>query len=157
MNAIKQFKLTNDDEIICEVVQWDNAEDSTMIIRGALRIVTMEDFSRGVRLYAFRPWMGFADDPAVLQSLNSSHIIGELTPGDEIRKQYSKTLTALKDTLMKKNMPLDEVAQQAESMTEEEFDEFLEEYIANGLEDMNDSADPEPEGNVVKFKPKTVH
>ena len=141
MNAIKQFKLTNDDEIICEVVQWDNAED----------------FSRGVRLYAFRPWMGFADDPAVLQSLNSSHIIGELTPGDEIRKQYSKTLTALKDTLMKKNMPLDEVAQQAESMTEEEFEEFLEDYIANGLEEMSDSADPEPKGNIVKFKPKTVH
>ena len=55
MNAIKQFKLTNDDEIICEVVQWDSEEESTMIIRGAMRIVTMEDFSRGVRLYAFRP------------------------------------------------------------------------------------------------------
>ena len=113
MNAIKQFKLTNDDEIICEVVQWDSEEESTMIIRGAMRIVTMEDFSRGVRLYAFRPWMGFADDPSVLQSLNSSHIIGELTPGDEIMKQYNKTLKNIKETLTKKNMPLDEVAHQA--------------------------------------------
>jgi len=113
----------------------------------------MEDFSRGVRLYAFRPWMGFADDPGVLQSLNSAHIIGELTPGDEIRSQYSKTLSSLKDTLMKKNMPLDDVAKQAESMTEEEFEEFLEEYIT---EHMDDSDQP-TEGNVVQFKPKTVH
>lgn len=153
MNAIKQFKLTNDDEIICEVVQWDSEEESTMIIRGAMRIVTMEDFSRGVRLYAFRPWMGFADDPSVLQSLNSSHIIGELTPGDEIMKQYNKTLKNIKETLTKKNMPLDEVAQQAESMTEEEFEEFLEDYINEHMPD----SDHQPQSNVVQFKPKTVH
>ena len=54
---------------------------------------------------------------------------------------------------MKKNMPLDDVAKQAESMTEEEFEEFLEDYIT---EHMDDSDQP-PAGNVVQFKPKTVH
>lgn len=79
--TVKQFKLTNDEEIICEVIQWDDPENAAMVVRGAMRIVLIEDFKRGVRFYAFRPWMGFIDDPSVLQSLNAAHIIGE---GDTI-------------------------------------------------------------------------
>ena len=44
MTDIKQFKLTNDDEIICEVIQWDEPENSAMLIRAAMRIVLIEDF-----------------------------------------------------------------------------------------------------------------
>ena len=57
--TIKQFKLTNDDEIICEVVQWDDPNDSGMVIRAAMRIVLIEDFKRGIR---FATWCGFTNE-----------------------------------------------------------------------------------------------
>ena len=76
--TFRQFKLTNSDEIICEIVQWDNEEDASIVIRGALRLITMEDYEKGIRLFAFRPWMGFADNPETLQTLNAAHIIAEL-------------------------------------------------------------------------------
>jgi len=55
---IKQFKLTNNDEIICEVVEWNepDTQDASIIIRSCMKVILMEDFSRGVRFYAFRPW-----------------------------------------------------------------------------------------------------
>ena len=54
---IKQFKLTNDDEIICEVLQWDDEENRAVIIRAVMRIINIEDYHRGLRFFAFRPWI----------------------------------------------------------------------------------------------------
>ena len=45
---IKHFKLVNDDEIICEVLEWPDGDDASMIVRSCLRIVLMEDFQKGV-------------------------------------------------------------------------------------------------------------
>ena len=63
MTDIKQFKLTNNDEIICQVLQYDDADNAAMVVRGTMRIIAAEDYTRGVRFYAFRPWMGFTDGP----------------------------------------------------------------------------------------------
>ena len=63
MTDIKQFKLTNNDEIICQVLQYDDADNAAMVVRGTMRIIAAEDYTRGIRFYAFRPWMGFTDGP----------------------------------------------------------------------------------------------
>src|SRR6056300_964057 len=73
---IKQFKLTNNEEIICEVIEWNTGEDpGDILIKKALRVISVEDYQKGWRFFAFRPWMSFQDDPDLLQTLNSSHII----------------------------------------------------------------------------------
>lgn len=153
MSSIKQFKLTNDDEIICEVLQFNDEENDAMIIRGALRIVNVEDFSRGVRFYAFRPWMGFSDDPELLQTLNAVHIICEADPSKDLLTYYANTLAKLRHNEAKKHMPLDEIAKQSEEMDEEEFEAFLDDYIQKQNVEV-DSASP----NIIQFKPKgTFH
>ena len=156
MSQIKQFKLTNDDEIICEVIQWDNDDDTPLLVRGAMKIISVEDFSRNVRFYAFRPWMGFVDDPDILHTLNSSHIIGALTPGEDVINHYDSTLQKIKQAILTKNMPLDDIVGNMESMDEEEFDEFIQRYLEEKeQEEMADSDQPQ---NVIKFKPKgTFH
>ena len=135
---IKQFKLTNDDEIICEVLQWDNEESSDMIIRGTLRIINVEDFSKGVRFYAFRPWMIFSEDPESLHTLNSAHIIAETNPSKELLNHYAQSLSEivkqLKSKRRKKAMSLDDVAAKIDELDEDEFDRYLE----AALEDMDD-------------------
>ena len=32
---IKQFKLTNNDEIVCEVLEYDTPENAAILVRGA--------------------------------------------------------------------------------------------------------------------------
>jgi len=154
MNQIKQFKLTNDDEIICEVIQWED-DEVPMLVKGAMKIISVEDYSRGVRFYAFRPWMGFTDDPEILQIINSAHIICTVTPNDEVVEHYDNTLEKIKKAISTKNMPLDEIASNMESMDEDEFEDFLDSYLEEKNKEMSDSDQPE---NVIKFKPKgTMH
>ena len=158
---IKQFKLTNDDEIICEVLQWDSEESSDMIIRGTLRIINVEDFTKGVRFYAFRPWMIFSEDPESLHTLNSAHIIAETNPSKELLNHYAQSLSEivkqLKSKRRKKAMSLDDVAAKIDELDEDEFDRYLEE----ALEDMDDpldfGGDSDKGSNVVEFKPKNYH
>ena len=92
MTKIKQFKLTNDEEIICEVLETETDDNRAILIRGALRVIESQDFERGIRFFGFRPWMSFNDDPKILQTINSGHIIGEITPEDKLIKIYMDTI-----------------------------------------------------------------
>lgn len=82
---LKQFKLTNDDEIICEVVKWTDEGD--VIVQSAMRIVQGEDPIRGVRFYFFRPFMVFQEK--MPQRINASHIIAEADPTEEMMEHYA--------------------------------------------------------------------
>lgn len=158
---IKQFKLTNDDEIICEVLQWDNEESSDMIIRGTLRIINVEDFSKGVRFYAFRPWMIFSEDPESLHTLNSAHIIAETNPSTELLKHYAESLSEivkqLKNKKRKKAMSLDDIAAKIDDMDEEEFDQYIEDAMEDISDPLDYGDDSDKGSNVVAFKPKNYH
>ena len=68
MKRVKQFKLTNNDEIVCEVQSWPDEDTDEIIIKKALKIVSVEDYQRGIRFFALRPWMAFQDDPEFLHS-----------------------------------------------------------------------------------------
>ena len=156
---IRQFKLTNNDEVICEVLEWDSAENAAILVKGALRILNFDDFSKGVRLFAFRPWMGMQDDPDIFLTINAAHIVGEVAPSENIIKHYAKTVSAIKKMIEEKNYPnlnmdkvLDEIPEDA---TDEEFDEILEDIIR---EEENGPSFDSSGGNIIKFRPKgTVH
>jgi hypothetical protein len=151
--AIKQFKLTNDDEIICEVLEWDTEENSAMIMRAPLRLIQGEDVEKGIRFFAFRPWMGFADNPELLHTVNASHIIGEVTPSESLLKHYASTIEKLLkfQSIKKTDLDMDAMGE----LDEEE----LEEYIQYHLNKREEEPEEELGENVVRFKkPKdTMH
>ena len=75
---LKQFKMTNNDEIICEVVEDANTqEDGAIIVRKALRILTSEDYENNIRYYSFKPLISFQDAFDELVVMNVGHIILE--------------------------------------------------------------------------------
>ena len=155
--AFKQFKMSNDDEVICEVLEWNNEENDALIVRSALKLVNVEDFEKGIRFYAFRPWMVYIDDPDVLHTVNSHHIISEVDPSDEIIKQYvhavAKLRSDIKEKRKKPSASLDEMTKLMADMDEDEFDHYLDQIASESGE--VDSAEV---GNVIKFKPKgTLH
>ena len=141
---IRQFKLTNHDEIICEVVEWNDPkqEDASIIVRSCMKIILMEDFSRGVRFYAFRPWFTFDHDPSTLQVLNASHVLGETNPPLDLLKHYAKSIMSVKEQKNRIDLNMDSVAEKLETMSDEKFAQFMDDMM------YGDSDAPD---NVIQF------
>ena len=81
---IKQFKLSTGEEIICEVIHWDTEETTAIIVRKAMKLCDSVNMRNGYKFFSFRPWLSFSDDPDILQTVNSEHVIGETTPSPEL-------------------------------------------------------------------------
>jgi hypothetical protein len=97
MTDLRQFKLTNDDEIICEVVEWNDDEHDTLLVRRALKIVALDDHAESMRYYTFKPWMLMNNDPDQLQVVNSYHIVSESQPAKIALEYYNDVIKQLKE------------------------------------------------------------
>ena len=154
MSDYKQFKLTNGDEMICELVASGD-EDSTadVIVRRAIKIVTTDDLEENIRYYTLKPWMSFQDDTTDLVALNSVHIVGEASPSETVMLHYAAALAdADKYNKVKKaGLTLQEIQEKMQALTEEEMNEFLQAKY-------DEIADDSALSNIIQFKPKgTMH
>ncbi len=89
---IRQFKLSNGDEIVCEVLRFpEDDDDATLTVRSVYKInmITTLDNDRN-RYYQFRPWMVYQDHKDLHQELNLNHIIAEALPTQELLAHYLK-------------------------------------------------------------------
>jgi hypothetical protein len=111
---IKQLKLTNNDEIICDIVSLDQHGD--LIVVNAFRILNVEDSTRGLKYYYFRPFMVFQENNE--QRINSAHIIADTYPSDEMLEHYAG---AIKDAL--------DTAENRVTITEDELEAMESENI----------------------------
>ena len=158
-DSITQFKLTNNEEIICEVVQWPDIDDidEAVVVKKALKVVAVEDYMRGMKFFAFRPWMSFQDDPSSLQTLNSSHIIVTSNPSPNILKHYKACLRGInhdikmsKETGKKRTYAnIDEIQDALRDLTDDEMDDFLERKYG-AVEEVTDNIDSD-NNNIIKF------
>lgn len=88
----KQLKLTNGDELICEVVE----KDIDMLVRNAMKLLPMADEGANIRYYSFRPWMLLQHDEDAVQLIHSHHIVGEATPTAKMMEQYKYIMEEFK-------------------------------------------------------------
>ena len=92
-----QFRLSNGDEIVAQVIQEPTGEDINIVVKNAMMIIRAENIAQGIRYYSFRPWMSYQLDDEYFQLLNFNHIIGEAKPDADLLEQYKKALTLEKD------------------------------------------------------------
>ena len=163
---IKHLKLTNNDEIVCELVNYpDSDEGDEIVIKRALKIITVEDYFRGFRFFAFRPWLSFQDDMSSLQSLNASHIVVTASPSPDMLKYYKATIRAINAEIKKHGNRrrayenLDEIQKAVSELTDEEMEDFLAEKYGKQMPEEPTYSNDSDSSNVIKFKPKpkTVH
>ena len=88
----KQLKLTNGDELICEVVE----RDIDILVRNAMTLMPIEG-ETNIRYYSFRPWMLLQHDVDAVQIIHSQHIVGEATPTAQMMEQYKYIMEEFKD------------------------------------------------------------
>ncbi len=155
---IRQFKLSTGEEIICEVLEWDNEENSTVLIRSALKIVESENYKSGIKVFSFKPFMFFGDDPRIMQTINSEHVVGELSPCISLLKMYAKCILKIAKEYDNNQEPPTIDLEDLDHLDNEELEAYLEtelSKIKHGLELIEDSGTVD---NIIQFKPKeTVH
>ena len=87
-----QFKLSNGDELVAQVVDELEDDEYNIVVKNAMMIVRLESIDEGYRMYSFRPWMAFQQNDSYLQLLNYNHIIGEAKPDKTLLDQYHKSV-----------------------------------------------------------------
>lgn len=95
MSDFRQFKLSNNSEIVCKVLEWDNEETSAIVINNVLEVTSYDDPRGGTRFIAFRPWLTYTSNIKDVITINSNHVIAETIPGDDLLDNYKKTVTLI--------------------------------------------------------------
>ena len=147
MNDVKQFILSNGDEIVCEVVEWADDVEVDMVVRRAYRIVTVDDPVKGVRFFTLRPWLLMQSGNDLFNTINSQHILAEANPTQELMNQYR---SAIRDAEMDQEELLNERVERAAKRFKDMQDRIKQIELDFGdgpAVDMGDSND-----NVIQFK-----
>lgn len=159
-NEVRQFKLASGEEIVCEVIQWNNEEELELVVRKAMKLV-MGEMETGVRYYSFRPWMVYQENPDDLLVLNGNHVIGIAQPPVSLIAQYDEAVDDMAKMWEQRNKEYlqsrgDEPFEDIDSvnkMTRQVLEEAskLEEYIEKISGDSDD--------NIIQFDPskRTLH
>lgn len=134
---IRQFKLANNDEIMCEVVEY-HEDDDAIVIRKTMKMVQMDNMANGTRYYAFRPFMMYQLTKDAFQIVNCEHIIAEANPNQELILEYFKAIET----------SLDEEGEKKENM--DDMRDRYNTYVKQQTE-MLSELDSESGSNVIKF------
>lgn len=160
---LKQFKLANDEEIICEVLETEDNPAAEVVVRKVLKLMCIDDYDRNVRYYSFKPWMSFTDDIDGLQTLSVGHIVGQMNPSVTLALHYAQAVKEVESGIKTSRvLNLDDVLKEVDldELSEDEMDEYLHNKFQEDrpkpqlVQDENLDSDG---GNIVLFRPKTVH
>jgi hypothetical protein len=135
---IRQFKLANDDEIMCEVVEY-HEDDDAIVIRKTMKMVQMDNMANGTRYYAFRPFMMYQLTKEAFQIVNCGHIIAEANPSQDLILEYFKAIETSLDEEGDKNDNLDDMR--------ERYNSYIDQQNVGSLSEL----DSEAGSNIIKF------
>lgn len=127
MSEIRQFKLVDGSEIVCEVLEWNDDESEEIVIRNALIIQYM--IKDDNRLCSMRPWMLLQVQHNMVSVLNAGHITIDAHPAQETIDNYEETVKFLQiDQEAWDEYEKDQAEEEAENLkvvTEEEKDNII--------------------------------
>jgi|TARA_Y100000310_G_scaffold183199_1_gene183319 hypothetical protein len=90
---IIQLKLSSGEEVLCEIIQWDNDHNATVVVKNAFEIVFLQSPTGAMRLCTLRPFMVGQIEEGYNISLNGDLIVSQAIPTREILNNYRDTLT----------------------------------------------------------------
>lgn len=139
LDSIRQFKLSSGDELLCEVLEWDDSENAEIILRHVFEIRKWENDQLNARYYQLRPYMAFQMGSHLVQSLNSDQILMSALPTSEMVEQYQIAIKNNETSEEELDTKLDDRFKQLKSI----LDQIEESSVAMN----NDSSGP----NVITF------
>lgn len=148
-NELRQFKLSNGEELVVEVVDWPDPQEEEwqIIAKNAMKVVSYEDPKEGFRYYAFRPWIIYSKNETLI-TINDAHIVGEAIPSKEVKDQYYKALKLEEDFAAK---------EKPKKVSKETAQEILNDFADKIAEKMLEPRDSSIGDNVITFPKDKLH
>lgn len=148
---LRQFKLTNQEEIVTEVLDFGDEEtDHAIVVRNTMKLVNVENKESGMRYYAFRPFMLYQGDFSHVQIINPGHVVSECTPTKQLVQQYT---TAVEEMLKDDRANSIEDTKQALKDYHDKMNEMSGDRTITTVSDFDSNS-----SNVVNFRrPKILH
>ena len=87
---LRQFKLTTGEEIICEVLEWNDEETDLIVIRHAVEIQYIVKDS--YRMCTMRPWLLQQVQNEFFQTLSANHVVADARPAMETEANWKETV-----------------------------------------------------------------
>ena len=138
---IRQFKLANNDEIMCEVVEY-HEDDDAIVVRKTMKMVQMDNMANGTRYYAFRPFMMYQLTKEAFQIVNCEHIIAEANPNQDLILEYFKAIETALDEEGGPKENLDDMR--------EKYNKYVQQQVQQQTEMLAD-LDSGSGSNIIKF------
>jgi len=155
---IQQFKLITGEEVICEIMEWEN-EDGFIIIKNAMDINISTD--REERIYMFKPWFLYVEKDDEYVFLDSNKIVGNCKPNDLLALQYYAAVEDMAEIAKERVADFNKrEAYKLKEILEElaEFKEKTTDIINQKTSKTKDDKESKPKNNVIPFTPPdTVH
>lgn len=79
-----QIKLSNGEELICDIVEW--TEDGDLLVRNAMAIDCVGKGRQ--KYYIFRPWFQYVESSEHFISVSSDHVLGIAEVNKYLKIQY---------------------------------------------------------------------
>lgn len=101
INNVKQMKIADGSEIICEVME-ELEED--IVVRGAFRIARV-DLDQERSYYMFKPWMTYVEESDHFITINLYHLIAATIPSKDILEQYENAIEKISEAVKERDGP----------------------------------------------------
>ena len=101
INNVKQMKIADGSEIICEVME-ELEED--IVVRGAFRIARV-DLDQERSYYMFKPWMTYVEESDHFITINLYHLIAATIPSKDILEQYENAIEKISEAVEERDGP----------------------------------------------------
>jgi len=89
---IIHLKLSSGEEVLCEIIQWDDDHNATILVKNAFEIVFLQSPTGAMRLCTLRPFMVGQVEEGYNIALNGDMITAQASPTREILDNYRETL-----------------------------------------------------------------
>lgn len=103
---IQQIKLNTGDEIICEIVEWQDQGNGieVFLVKDALQIIPIEfydDAEPEKATYILKPYLTYTDDLSKIMVINPIATVAYGDPSPAVLKQYLSSVDQIKEALKK--------------------------------------------------------
>lgn len=167
LSNVMQFKLTNGEEIICQVVDWPEKNDVDFIVHNALLL--MQEIVDGTRTkYMFKPWFTMAEKSDQYISISKDQVVACVYPNDILNIEYMNAKREMyyrsRSKKIENALPQLEDYFNQDKMEQKKIDQMQKEILAlidemernNEIEETYDDSDAP--SNVIKFPgPDSIH
>ncbi len=156
--GIMQFKMTNGEEIICQVLEYPEEGDTDYVVKDALSMITKTVGTSHTK-YMFKPWFTMAEREDQYISIAKDHIVACVSPNTTLYSEYRKARSEMHLNSRTRPQTEEQIVNDSKNQYAKMHDEIMslidEMERQSKIDDLDDS---DSGSNIIKFPgPDSIH